>query len=186
MTEDNKNNRRSIRLTGYDYAQVGGYFVTTCAAKKRCAFGKIQNNEVLLNPYGRMVRDSWLSLTEHYSQVDLDEFVVMPNHFHGILMINTTVGAKSSLLENVGESPGNGAGKPRPYKVTLGQMIGYFKYQTTKYINDYRAARHLSPAVVWQRNYYERIIRDEKELDGIRRYIIENPLNWAEDTENPA
>jgi REP element-mobilizing transposase RayT len=164
-----KHHRRSIRLRGYDYTQGGAYFVTTCVEKKRCAFGQIESGVTRLNVYGRIVEECWLAVAEHYPHVVLDENTIMPNHFHAIVIITEPVGV----------------GSPRPTKTTLGQIMGYFKYQSTRSINAYRAERNLTPVYVWQRNYFERIVRNEKELDDTRRYIFENPLHWDKDTENP-
>lgn len=181
-----KHHRRSIRMAGYDYRTAGAYFATVCAAQKRSAFGKIEGGTVRLHPYGRIVEECWQALPAHFAHVELDEFVVMPNHFHAIVIFTESiepVGAGSSRPQS--PSSEKRAGEPRPYEATLGQVMGYFKYQSTKRINIHRAAQGLSKVVVWQRNYYERIIRDEKELNETRRYIGENPLYWDRDIENP-
>ncbi|ABQ25033.1 transposase [Geotalea uraniireducens] len=192
--------RQSIRLAGYDYAAPGAYFVTVCALNREFLFGHILAGDMVLNDAGRMVEKWWQGVPEHFPNVLLDAFVIMPNHFHGIVQIEN-VGAGSPCvivnMENVG------AGSPRPIlgpggeppdrqpqggvtpplRATLGQIVGYFKYQTTKQINQLRD----NPGVpVWQRNYYERVIRDDEELATIREYIRFNPVKWAEDAENPA
>ena len=172
-----QHHRRSVRLRGYDYAQGGGYFVTTCVAQKRCVFGNIENNQMRLSVYGKFVKECWLAITEHYPHVILDEYVIMPNHFHGILIINASGRAQHAApLHATCNVPAQ----------SLGAIVRSFKSATTRCVNIHRTAHRLSPVKVWQRNYYERIVRDETELDSIRRYIIENPLNWTEDTENPA
>ena len=163
--------RRSIRMAGFNYRTAGGYFVTICSAQKRNVFGKVRCGVMELNPYGQMLDDCWRALPEHFSYVVLDEYAIMPNHFHGILMFDTNVGARHAS-PNMPDDNRHGE---------LGTVVGSFKSALTKKINLYRVARNLPKATVWQRNYYECIIRDENELNEIRRYIIENPLNWATD-----
>ncbi|TWJ32741.1 transposase [Geobacter argillaceus] len=166
--------RRSIRLRDYDYAAAGAYFVTVCAQGRECLFGGIVDGAIVLNDAGRMVAEWWWrKVPEHFPEVTLDVFTVMPNHFHGLIFIDNVVGA----------------GFPRPVlnmaitrRATLGQVVGYFKYQTTKQVNQMRD----NPGVpVWQRNYYERIVRNDAELAAIREYIATNPQQWADDEENP-
>ncbi len=184
--------RRSIRLPGYDYSQPGAYFVTICTQDRRCVLGDIVDGEMHLNPTGRTVDETWQWLARRYTHLDLDRWVVMPNHLHAILHIVPHVGAgfpcpSGSPCPNEG-GPSTGAGGPRPYetaslqKPTLGQIVAYFKYQSTKKIN---ARRETPFSRLWQRNYYEHIIRNDDELDQIRRYIIDNPSRWMLDRENP-
>jgi REP element-mobilizing transposase RayT len=167
--------RRSIRLKGYDYSQEGLYFVTICCQDRICRFGKIENGEMILNELGDIVHNEWQNLTNKYSCIDLHEFIVMPNHFHAILQI---VGAGSARPDNF-VRPDNseintGRANPAPTKTpTLGNIIGYFKYQTTKKID-------LSDKL-WQRNYYEHIIRNEQSYQNISDYIIRNPEKWQDD-----
>jgi REP element-mobilizing transposase RayT len=159
--------RRSIRLGGYDYRAAGGYFITVCTVNKRCVFGKIENDVLLLNVYGCIVAEEWKRTEELRANVILDEWIVMPNHFHGILLFrNNAFGGKAGQTLQAN---------------SLGAILGQFKSVVTKRINTYREERGLSKVQVWQRNYYERIIRDEKELNETRRYIGENPLNWKTD-----
>ena len=167
-----KHHRRSIRMPGFDYACAGGYFVTICAAEKRRIFGKIENDNVRLHPYGKIVTEEWQRSAVLRAEVQLDECIVMPNHFHAIIIL-TNVGA-------CGGTPNPSQTFQAPIK-NLGALINAFKGSVTRRINKDRAKRGLNPVVVWQRNYYEHIIRDENELDMIRRYIIENPLNWNTD-----
>lgn len=172
--------RRSIRMAGYDYRDAGGYFVTICSAQKRNVFGKVRCGEMKLNPYGQILENCWRALPEHFSHVVLDKYAIMPNHVHCILMLDINVGARHALpimLDDKRER----ARHASPLRGELGTVVGSFKSAVTKQINLYRAARNLPKATVWQRNYYEHIIRDENELNEIRRYIIENPLNWATD-----
>ncbi len=167
--------RRSIRLKGYDYSQAGAYFVTIVAWQRECLFGDVVDGEMVLNEFGVIVRSEWERTAEIRREVDLGAFVVMPNHFHGIVILHndTVVGA-------TGRSPLPPRG---PIPKSLGALMAGFKSSVTKQINVIRA----TPGIpVWQRNYYERIIRHERELDRIHRYIESNPSNWADDDENPA
>jgi REP element-mobilizing transposase RayT len=180
--------RRSIRLREYDYASTGAYFVTVCAQGRECLFGEIVDGEMRLNDAGRMVDEWWLKLPGKFPMLTLDEYVVMPNHFHGVI---TNVGAPPCGCPDV---PQHGCApsmsKPeRSYKVdpTLGDVMDWFKTMTTNaYI---KGVKQLNwppfPGRLWQRNYYERVIRDERELAGIREYILCNPMKWEQDGENP-
>ena len=172
--------RRSIRLEGYDYSQEGMYFVTICVFNHVCSFGHIDNDVVVLNVFGKTAFDAWKSIPEHFPGVELDEFVVMPNHVHGILCFTEDerrATHASPLL------PGIQAGKPKgPGKRSLGAVIGSYKSAVTCCINKKQL---LSGTVVWQRNYFEHIIRDGKSYDKISEYIATNPERWDSDIENP-
>ncbi|PKB71051.1 MAG: hypothetical protein BZY87_08035 [SAR202 cluster bacterium Io17-Chloro-G6] len=175
--EPEKHDRGSIRLPGYDYTQHGAYFVTMCVAGRRCIFGKIVNGMMQPNKNGLIVAGQWSGLPKHYSNVILDAFVLMPNHIHGILR----------LKDN--ETPPVGAGfKPAhassetKFRHGLPEIIRGFKTFSSRSINRLNGT---TGKPVWQRNYYEHVVRSEDDLDVIRRYIVENPLKWAEDPENP-
>jgi REP element-mobilizing transposase RayT len=161
-----KHHRRSIRLKGFDYATPGAYFVTICTHERVCILGHTESDVMVLSEYGQLVERCWHLLPHHFLNVQLDVFVVMPNHMHGVIV------AIECRYDRI-KPACVGAGSPRPYvsnptKPTLGQMVAYFKYQSTKAINRMRA----TPGVpVWQRNYYEHIIRNEDELNHIRDYI---------------
>ena len=174
--------RRSTRLAGYDYRESGAYFVTVCAAHKRPVFGHIENGAMRCNPYGSIVIEEWARTETLRANVVLDEFVVMPNHFHAIVIFkhngDTNVGAQRAAPLQ-GATPNNVAAQ------SLGAVVCAFKSAVTRRINAHRSERGLAPVVVWQRNYYERIIRDETELNQTRRYIFENPQNWDTDAEHP-
>jgi putative transposase len=162
--------RRSIRLKDYDYSQAGAYFVTICTKDKECMFGDVIDGEMRSNEMGHVVRQCWNAIPEHFPNSVLDEFVVMPNHVHGIIILN--VGAKDILpLQHHGTSG------------TIGSIIRGFKIGITKWARQEAVgAKNISPPrSVWQRNYYEHIIRNEPELNKIREYIINNPLNWEAD-----
>ena len=167
--------RRSIRLRGYDYAQPGAYFVTICTQGRECLFGDIVNGEMGLTAYGRVVRESWYYLPNHYGYVELDEFVIMPNHVHVIITITGDTGVAV------------GAGlKPAPTMSAkphgLPEIVRGFKTFSSRRINQMRAK---PGQPVWQRNYHEHVIRGERDLDHIRQYIRDNPTQWAEDPDNP-
>ena len=155
-----KHHRKSIRLKGFDYAQEGLYYITICTCQREWLFGEVVNKE-------------WLKTEQIRNNVSIDKYVIMPNHLHGIIhIINNTevVGAyrNKPLQQSIFQSPSK----------TIGAIIRGFKSTVTKKIND---LRQIPVAPVWQRNYYEHVIRDESELNRIRKYIIENPLKWQDD-----
>jgi putative transposase len=166
--------RKSVRMKDFDYSQAGAYFVTICTQNKECLFGEIVKGEMVLNDAGRIVQTTWDELPTRYTNVTLDTYAIMPNHFHGIIILNPEpVGARSSRPNNDGRE--NRA-------PTLGKIIAYFKYQTTKQIN---MARNTGTQKLWQRNYYEHVIRNDSDLNQIREYISQNALKWELDEENP-
>ena len=168
--------RRSIRLRGYDYAQAGVYFVTIVTQNRTCLFGEVAYGIMQLNRTGRMVTDCWQWLGTQYAYVTLDEFVLMPNHLHGLIMITDNVRRGGSrTAPTAADSP---AGKRKP----LGRLIGAFKTVSTKQFN---SAQGKTGSPLWQRNYYEHVVRRDELLDKIRQYIRENPARWEIDRENP-
>ncbi len=157
--------RRSTRLEGYDYSAPGAYFITICAEHREPMFGGIIDGRIITSPIGQAVRDCWHELPSKYPDLQLDAFILMPNHLHAILGIcQATVGA----------------GSPRP--PSLGTVIGCFKYSSTKRVN---AARNTPGARIWQRGYYDHVIRNNRSLDQIREYIATNPSRWESDADNP-
>ncbi len=167
--------RRSIRLTGYDYSQNGAYFVTVCTKNRECLLGEIENGEMRLNDAGRIVMEEWIKTAEIRSGIELDACVVMPNHVHGIVVI--THGRDT--LHRRGDRPVAPTG-PQPGSV--GAIMAGFKSAVTKRINE---MRQMPGEPLWQRNYYEHVIRNEDELNRIRQYINDNPAKWDMDKENP-
>ncbi len=165
--------RRLNRLKDYDYSQPGAYFITICTKKRGCLLGEIEKDRMKVNHYGEIVRLSWLELPQHYSNVELDAFVIMPNHIHGIIFL-TDVGA--------GLKPAPTA-SPRDKRHGLPEIIRAFKTFSSRQINKFR---NMPGTSVWQRNYYEHVIRKDESLAQIREYIETNPLRWALDKENPA
>lgn len=162
--------RHSLRLPDYDYTQPGAYFITLVTWKRSMLFGEVREGEFEGNAYARLVDRVWGALPNHF-HVELDEMVIMPNHVHGILWLLEKDGDRSDAHPTRGAVSGS-----------LAAVVGNLKSVIAKKINGLRR----SPgAPVWQRNYYEHIIRDEKALDQIRKYIRENPLRWELDEENP-
>jgi REP element-mobilizing transposase RayT len=151
---------------GYDYTQPGAYFVTICTRDRVCLFGEVVGGQMQLNELGRLVEWTWQDLSNHVANIVLDAFVVMPNHVHGIIII---VGA--------GSEPA-----PTTKQYGLPEIVRQFKTFSALRINEQRGT---PGAPVWQRNYYEHIIRTEDSLARIREYIAGNPLRWHLDRENP-
>jgi putative transposase len=173
--------RRSIRLKGYDYSQNGAYFITLCTQDRQPIFGKVIDGEMQLSPFGIIARDEWLKTSELRKNIQMDEFVVMPNHMHGIIVIDDGIGTgtlqraptKAPTVERFGKPTSN----------TIPTIIRGFKAAVTKQINTIQinAGKYSLPERIWQKNYYEHVIRNEVSLNKIREYIRSNPLNWQED-----
>ena len=172
-------NRRSIRLHGYDYSRAGVYFVTICAWNREFLFGDAVDGKTMLNDFGEMVAESWEWLATRYDYVELDRWTIMPNHMHGIIVITDVFKG--------GSRPGfaalcRGTTAPTEKRKPIGRLVGALKTVSTKRINHLRN----TPGVkIWQRNYYEHIIRNDDELYRIREYIANNPAQWETDRENP-
>ena len=185
--DSNKHHRRSIRLNGYDYNQAGMYFVTFVTQNRMCLFGEIADGETRLNEAGSVIERWWFEMNNKFRTVKTDEFVIMPNHFHGIVVI---VGA-DRCVGPVGKGAHIGAPlqETQPVRpVALSAIVQWFKTMTT---NEYLRGVKTSgwtpfPGRLWQRNYYEHVIRDEESLSHIRQYILNNPVRWEFDRENPA
>ncbi|MCS6885522.1 MAG: transposase [Acidobacteriota bacterium] len=225
MTYDpDKHHRRSIRLKGYDYAQPGAYFITIVTQDRECLFGDVVDGKMRLNAMGQIVQQCWQDIPCHFPHAELDAFVVMPNHIHGIVVItDTNVGAwhvgtrhavplhhatpippppmppqdpiplsnptpphDAVLPRNIPTSPNVNTPRTeqfgKPVASTIPTIIRSFKSAVTQRIN---ALCSNPGAPVWQRNYYEHIIRDEQSLSHIRQYIRDNPLRWMFDRVNP-
>ncbi|SEF46589.1 transposase [Nitrosomonas ureae] len=171
--------RRSIRLQGYDYSQAGAYFITVCTHNRMPLFGEIVDGVMALNTAGQIVEKCWCAIPEHFPQVTLDGFVVMPNHVHGII----TVGANNHLPLHYlplpfNETPTQLNKTPRPLQHrTIGSMVRGFKIGVTRW---FHANTNIN--LVWQRNYYEHIIRNEDAYLKIAEYIQTNPQRWETDT----
>ncbi len=179
--------RRSIRLRDYDYSTAGAYFVTICTFERECLLGDVVNGEMRLNGMGQIVQDEWLRTAEMRNNIVLDEFIVMPNHFHGIIHIRDTVGAHCMRPDHNERTDVNrahvGAPLRRRKSGSIGSIVAGFKSAVTKRINQLRDNLN---APVWQRNYYERVIRDDHELQTVQQYVVDNPVKWQEDENHPS
>jgi REP element-mobilizing transposase RayT len=200
-----KHHRQSIRLHQYDYSWPGAYFVTICVREKECMLGEIIDGEMQLSEWGRIIHEFWDAIPVHFPNVSIADRVTMPNHGHAIIKIGhdrrgavaapmvaaPTVAARNDAMSDdtalhggsmrgeTGEETGE---ETSPLRPTLGQIVAYYKNQTTKRINELRG----TPGVpFWQRNYWEHVVRDEIDLNRIRQYIENNPLRWHEDQLNP-
>jgi len=181
--ELNMGRRRSLRLAKYEYSSPGMYFVTVCADGKVNLFGEIHGGEMKLNPAGDAVANAWIAIPERFTAVQLDSYVIMPNHFHGVIFvlpdgIGGGGGASRGRAKSGSKDSGEGAASSAP---TLGKIMRAFKSISAIRINEILGRKGQA---VWQRNYFERIVRRGKDLDDIRRYIAENPERWGEDEEN--
>ncbi len=173
--------RRSIRLSGYDYTLAGGYFITLVAYQHQQLFGEIRTGQMHPNKVGEIVLQVWQDIPQHFLRACLDSSVLMPNHFHAIILfsegdperedaLHPNITGNPNLPPKMGTKPGS-----------LGAVIQSFKSVTARKINK---LDQTPGAKIWQRNYFEHIIRNEKDLQRIREYIFNNPLNWESDEEN--
>jgi putative transposase len=151
--------RRSIRLKEYDYSTAGAYFITICTHNREQLFGNIVARIMVLNELGHIIQLHWQKLERHHANLILDRSVIMPNHLHGIIILDSSIEDSKSISE----------------------IVGSFKTFSAREINK---IRKLKGVPVWQRNYYERIIRTEVELDYVRQYIVNNPIDWQTDVNN--
>jgi putative transposase len=195
--------RRSIRLPGYDYAQPGAYFVTIVAAGRQCLFGHIEEGRMQLSDAGKVAQEQWAKLPGRFPMLELGAYVVMPNHVHGILVVNdhSRRGTAEDLqnleddpsrrrgtaedLQNLDDNSSRRApteefGKPRPGSIST--IVRSYKAAVTFRIH---LMRGTSNTPLWQRNYYEHIIRDDKDWQRIHKYVESNPAMWEQDQENP-
>ncbi|NJM41641.1 MAG: hypothetical protein HC853_13225 [Anaerolineae bacterium] len=187
-----KYHRRSIRLPDYDYAQSGAYFITICTQSRELLFGDVVNDGMVLSELGQMVEAHWQNISAHFDQLALDAFVVMPNHLHGILVLVDSGTPAMERAKHFGDATGqlglhsrNASPLRRGDGTQAGSVaaiVQNFKSVTTRKINQMRG---LVGRTVWQRNYHERVIRDARELEAKRKYIADNPMQWALDAENP-
>ncbi|MCB9434645.1 MAG: transposase [Ardenticatenaceae bacterium] len=190
MTHKNRYNpqihhRRSIRLAGYDYTQAGAYFITICTHNRQNLFGEVVAGEMVLNENGRIVAACWLDLARHFPHITLGEWVVMPNHIHGIIVIVVGRG-EASATKTVDNPDGLRADasplQPQPNGTdsgSIGAMVQNFKSVASRKINKQRG----TPGTpVWQRNYWEHIIRNEQAYQRIAHYIANNPAQWDADS----
>jgi REP element-mobilizing transposase RayT len=183
--------RKSIRLKGYDYSLAGLYFITICCQDRECRFGKIENDKMILNNLGKIADECWLEITKHFPNAILHEYVVMPNHVHGIIELvndDNVVGVENfQPLQHHNESQRNEFQKMIPR--SIGSIVKGFKIGVTKWfrinedvsVGDGNFQPQQSQRKLWQRNYYEHIIRNEQSYQTISDYIINNPVKWKGD-----
>lgn len=195
IKHDTHKHRQAIRLPGYDYSQAGMYFVTICIYNRICILGRETDGKIELNAYGVVVDEEWIKTEEiRRNEVGMDAYVIMPNHIHGIIAIRNDDN-RESYVGATRRSPWNettGAGGPAggsplrrmrgPSPRSLGAILGGFKSAAATRINQLRGTPGMP---VWQRNYYEHVIRNDEELNLIRQYIENNPLRWKEDKNHP-
>jgi len=173
-----KHHRRSVRLQGFDYSKPGAYFVTIDTHRHLSLFGEIADGVVRLNEWGKIARAEWIRTASIRHEITLDEFIVMPNHFHAIVNI---MECGNGLVGATGRSPLRPGMPHGPANKSLASLIAGYKSAVTARVNQLRGT---PGALVWQRNYHEHIIRDMDELSRIRKYIRDNPAQWDFDTEN--
>ncbi len=175
-----KHHRRSIRLRGYDYSQPGAYFVTICTYQKECLLGDVRAGEMALSPYGRIVQRAWDDLPNHYPHVELDAWVIMPNHVHGIIVLGSDAAGACGVQVGLSPAP---AAFPSSRRHGLSEIMRALKSFSARRINRLRRSPGTS---FWQRGFYDHIIRHDREMDAIRQYIADNPLKWEFDQDNPS
>ncbi|OGY45945.1 MAG: hypothetical protein A3J62_01455 [Candidatus Buchananbacteria bacterium RIFCSPHIGHO2_02_FULL_38_8] len=165
--------RKLNRLRDFNYSDFGYYFVTVCTKDRVCYFGDVRGEEMVLNIFGQIVKQQWLWLGEKYQYIELDQFNILPNHIHGIIIINP--------IQTNYVGTGRDLSLQRDDKIkSLSELIGAFKTTSSKLIHQLGLSEFQ-----WQRSFYDRIIRNEKELDNIRKYILENVIKWNQDINNP-
>ena len=191
-------NRRSVRLKGYDYSQAGLYFITICVQDRKCLFGKVENDEMGLNDTGKIASECWLEIPEHFTNAVLHEYIVMPNHVHGIIELKRVDSIPNQIANNVGTRhvvslPDNSDMSVRtshvmslhnhnqnqfshPIPGSLSVIIQQYKSSVTRFVNKINNS-HFK----WQSRFYERIIRNDQSYELISDYIINNPKNWKDD-----
>jgi REP-associated tyrosine transposase len=190
---DAAKHRRSIRLSNRDYARPDLYFVTICAHERRCIFGRIEVSSVVPSALGSLVCESWVAIPHHFPQVALHEFVIMPNHIHGLIAITAQplLGASAVPGHAMSSPPivgaqhrcalAQGATNKNVTPGSLGAIVRSFKSIVAR-----RAHKELGwNGPIWQRNYFERVLRDGQEFSDASRYVAENPMKWEWDRENP-
>jgi putative transposase len=174
--------RQHARMKGFDYHSSHAYFVTICTGQRACVFGEVVKDEVRLSRCGIIASECWLAIPEHHPHVELDAFVVMPNHVHGLLLFAGDVCEATATSElPVAATPAS----PRahgPSAGSLSAVIGSFKSAVSRQINRMRPG---SAKDLWQTNFYEHVVRNDRAHDRIRDYIFSNPQRWADDEENP-
>ena len=175
--------RRSVRLRHYDYRQAGAYFLTLCTQNRICLFGEVVNGEMILSDIGQLVAVEWELTSEIRKEIELDAWVIMPNHLHAVVVITQSLIDIATTSSHAAVPPESSIRRMGSTKKSLSSLIQGFKSATTKQINVIRR----TPGVpVWQRGMWEHVIRDDDDLNRIQEYIANNPLQWSEDENNPS
>ena len=173
-----QHHRRSIRIPGYDYSQEGWYYITICTQDRIPKFGKVINDQIHLNSFGKIVEKEWKKTESMRFNVNLDEYIIMPNHIHGIIQIVENDDYRRGTMHR---APTTTEQFGKPVNNSIPTIIRSFKSTVTKQINEMRN----TPGIrIWQRNFWEHIIRDDKDLNRIQIYIRNNPINWENDDLN--
>lgn len=161
--------RKLNRLNKYSYSINGHYYITVCTQNRREIFGIIENDHIIINQYGEIVKNTWFKIPEHFHNVELDEFIIMPNHIHGIIIINNPVGTGHALSSNDKNTKNN----------NLSVIVESFKSTITKQINQIN-----NNEFKWQRSFHDHTIRTTDSLNNIRKYMLNNPATWNADENN--
>ena len=162
--------RKSPRLKDYDYTESGAYFVTICTQNRLYLFGDVHNSEMVLSKAGEIATERWLALPEHHPHVELDLFVVMPNHMHGILVLTDENPVETALSEN---------NNHRLQSRSLGTIVGSYKSSVTRHIR--QAIPEYAQQTIWQPRYHDHIIRNPDDLHRLQDYVHYNPARWQAD-----
>ena len=182
-----KTRKNSLRLNNYNYSWAGAYFITICSYKKESLFGKIDDHSMQLNNFGNILQRCWDQIPGKYKNIKLGNFVIMPNHIHGIIWIVEAIHESPETKQTIHKSSyKNGVIRELPLqverrKMLLSKIIGRFKMNSSKLINN---IRNSTGAHIWQRGYYDHIIRNDEDLNNIKQYIQNNPQNWDKDKNN--
>ena len=186
----NIHHRRSIRLKGYDYSQAGLYFITICCQDRICRFGYIKGDEMVLNEYGKIAYHEWVQLCNRFPNFELDVFQIMPNHIHGIIILNDVpvgAGFTPAPAPESGQPQGFApTGQPQGFAPTgvaptISDIVGAYKSLVANRCLEIYKTNNTTMGKLWQGNYWEHIIRNEKSYDNISEYIINNPAKWNGD-----
>lgn len=178
-----RHHRRSVRLRQYDYTQAGAYFITLCTQGRECLFGEIVGDQMVLNDIGQIVATEWERTREIRTEVELDAWVIMPNHLHVVVVISESANEIAAAKTHLSSPTGESIRTQGSIKKSLSSLVQGFKSATTTQINIMRGTPRVP---VWQRGLYEHVVRHEADLQRIREYIADNPRRWAEDENNPS
>lgn len=173
-----QSSRRSVRLPGFDYSKAGMYFVTICAAERQCSFGEIRGNDTFLSPIGQIVRTCWIEIPKHFPNIRTETYVVMPNHVHGILIIPSSQPEARPQGKAIVRT--ESFGKPTPKSIPT--AVRSFKSASSRRV---RESGLVAGGSIWQRGYYEHVLRNTREYVEATNYILLNPARWADDEDNP-